>query len=505
MNATLSLPSMDHGTHRRRALGLVAYALVAGVVTAALFWRTGLGLNFFVWELLSIASFVMLFRRGPIAPAAWGAIAASVAVGFSVVRYASPWTLCVALPSSAMLLLALPVLLRERSTLADLQRLPLRAVTSILAVPDAATSAARLPGLSASAWSGKAIRGVGRGLFVGLPIAGVFMLLLSFDAKFGRALHALYLDIGDAGLFALLSLLAAAAYLFFHAFHTLPEPAPTPASAPPTDAAPFRVSAVPWPAPVPVKPEPRVSVITSGVVVALVALVFAGFVAVNRHELFGGEARIRESAELTYASYLHAGFAQLLVATALAVCLVVTGHMLLRPSGDRGRVPGGLAVRALEGALLILSGLTVVSCWQRLRIYEEAYGATHLRLGVAFVEAAILGVLTLTLVKAMVRGWRGYVGSLFALLAVLSVGASHFNADAYVGRRNLDRALAGQGVDTDYLRSLSADAKEILAHPALADDAALLADLRARYCAPKAGDLRAFRGLGSCDAQGGPR
>jgi hypothetical protein len=244
-------------------------------------------------------------------------------------------------------------------------------------------------------------------------------------------------------------------------------------------------------------------VVTWGVVVSLVAAVFAAFVAVNMHDLFGGESLVRERAALTYASYLHAGFAQLLVATALSVCLVVVGHVLLRAGDDaRAKVPGGVAVRALEGTLLVLSGITVVSCWQRLRIYEDAYGASHLRLGVAFVEAMILGVLVLTLAKSFWRGWRGYAGSSMALALGVSVVAAHFNADAYVGKRNLDRALAGRPLDTAYLAELTSDAAALLDHPAVRADPELTELLADAYCKPAPSDLRAFRGMSRCDAPG---
>src|SRR4051794_381552 len=80
---------------QRDAAWALAFALVAGVVTQALFWRAhaGMGLNFFVWDLLAVAANVVVFRQGPLRPTAWGAITACVLLGFSIVCYASDWSL----------------------------------------------------------------------------------------------------------------------------------------------------------------------------------------------------------------------------------------------------------------------------------------------------------------------------------------------------------------------------------------------------------------------------
>jgi hypothetical protein len=208
---------------------------------------------------------------------------------------------------------------------------------------------------------------------------------------------------------------------------------------------------------------------------------------------------VRAAGGLTYATYLHAGFAELLVATMLSVCLVLAGHWLLRPRGEGlpgTPVPGGKLLAWLEGALLVLTGITLVSCWQRLRIYEDAYGASHLRLGVAFVELTLLGVLALTLGKVAFRGWAGHGGAAVALFAAIAVFASGFNTDAYVARTNLDRAAAGKTLDVAYLASLSGDARVALGHPFVLSHPELAARLEASFCSPRPGDFRAFRGLG---------
>jgi hypothetical protein len=230
--------------------------------------------------------------------------------------------------------------------------------------------------------------------------------------------------------------------------------------------------------------------------------VFGLFVAANVHHLFGGAALVRAPGSLTYATYLHSGFGELLFATMLSVGLVLVGHALLRPR-SQGRIPGapipgGKLLATVEGTLLVLTGITVVSCWQRLRIYEDAYGASHLRLGVAFVELSVLGVLVLTLGKVLFRRWTGHAGAVLTLGAAVAVFASAMNTDAYVAMRNLDRAMDGKPLDTEYLASLSRDARAALDHPYLKDHPELTTRLEDAYCAAEEGGVRAFRGLGGC-------
>jgi hypothetical protein len=503
MNIALSPTHFFATDERRHALAAVSLAVLAGGATQALFWKTGLGLNFFVWDVFVLAASVTLFRRPRTAGAAglgataWGAIGACLLLGFSIVRYASAWTLFIAAPVVVVTLHVLPLLLRERVSLAELSRLPSRALVALVDVPEAIFGAARLPAVALGGVGSGVLGGLSRGLLLGLPTAGLFALLLASDTDFARSLEHVRAALGDVTLFAGFSLATGATYLVTDTLHrrrrrlalrATPE-GEIPYRAPPSESSPVIAA-----------PVGRVSVVTWATVVGQVTLVFALFVAANLRHLFGGEAVVRAPGSVTYAAYLHAGFAELLCATILSVCLVLAGHALLRPRGDAALdapVPGGRLLATLEGALLVLTGVTVASCWQRLRIYEDAYGASHLRLGVAFVELSVLGVLALTLVKVFARAWTGHAGALLALGAGIAVLATGFNTDAYVARTNLDRAAAGRPLDVAYLASLSGDARAALDHPFVKRDPALAARLEASFCRP-ARDLRSFRGLGQC-------
>jgi hypothetical protein len=338
----------------------------------------------------------------------------------------------------------------------------------------------------------RAVRILG-GLFFGAPVAVLFGLLLAFDSAFVQVLDGARARAATGLLVALYVVLSGAGLLVAHgALQPVPGGAEERGqpSLPPyrgvSDAA------------APVAPRSGlVAPLTWSIIVGQVALVFLVYGAVNVRTWFGGHAVVRETHE-TYASHLHAGFFQLLVAASLSVGLVLFGHWLLRPSsGDRrGPVPGGWALVALETTLLGATGGALASCWQRLHVYEEAYGATYLRLGVAFVCVAIAFVIALTVAKAIHRDLRAYASAVATGLAVLGTAMALFNADHYVAEANLDRASRGAGIDDDYLEGLSSDACGVLGHPAMGE--ARRTSLSEAWRSERPSDVRGTRGLLGC-------
>jgi hypothetical protein len=521
MNLSLST-SPPLGTHlgtqadavRRRAVTAIVSALAFGTLTQALFWRTGLGVNFFVWNLAVLGGHVALFapsstRGRRVAPTAAGAIACSLLLSFSVVLYASDWTVSIAVPADLAILAGLPFLLRDAPTVAGVSAVPATVLRSLGRTRHAATLAARLP-REAVGNGARTLLGASKGLLLGAPAAAFFALLLSADDDFRRVLDAVRERCGEGVLFVTWSVATAAMHLVAV---RLPAPIVVTPRADGFADGPFRGgndAALAGPYLGPRTAPPRVTPVVWSMVVGQVAVVFAVFVLANLRHLFGGSAVVREADGPTYASYLHAGFAQLLVATALSVWLVVSGHRLLRARDERGRpvllgpVPGGRVLAALEASLLALAGATVASCAQRLAIYVDAYGATRERLGVALVMLALLGVLVLSFAKVMARSWNGHGGAALAFLAGLAVFASAINADDFVAETNLDRAARGAELDAGYLASLSPDARGVLSHPVVQGRPGLAWLLRQRYCPGNSGDWRARRGIGQCTAPAPP-
>lgn len=193
--------------------------------------------------------------------------------------------------------------------------------------------------------------------------------------------------------------------------------------------------------------------------VLVVVGVFAVFLVAQATVVFGGHAYLRRTTGLTYAEYVHEGFAQLTVATALTL-LVIWAAARKAP---RETASDRLWLRVALGALCAETLVVVASALYRMDVYEEAYGFTRLRLLVDVFEGW-LGVLVLAVIVSGI-GLRGAWLARFALLSgvVALLGLALANPDAWIARHNLARYADTGRVDWDYLRGLSDDAVPVLA------------------------------------------
>jgi Domain of unknown function (DUF4173) len=488
-------------------------AAACGCLTQALMWKATVGLAWFFVNLALVSAMAFVFR--PKRLLATGIVAlGNLVLSFSIVYYASDWSLRIAFPANLALLFLLPFVAASD----DVRLLPRSLVDGLRRTPRAVTKTVRLPADALNATARDRARSLLRGTLIGLPLAVVFALLLSADPKFSRILWETLGRSGDIGQFGLFSVLTSTGYLLLYMVHR-----PDEAEAQAVETRPYRAHSQGHELDsrlfAPKRQGPWVRPLTWGVVLAQVAVVFGLFAAVHARELFGGHALARAAGTVTYAEYLHAGFAELLFATVLAVLTIVSGHALLRdrtkvrrqPEGSEGphgneSIPGGRALALLEVTLLALVGIALASCWQRSSIYEIAYGYTYLRLGVRFVEAAALGVTLLTMLKASLRAWRGYGVGVAALGLASVLAASCFDADLYIARENVARAAAakdGSGspyawktLDLGYLEGLSRDALPVLRDPYFADETTMAGDLEEtwRVKTPARG-WRSFRGI----------
>jgi hypothetical protein len=201
-------------------------------------------------------------------------------------------------------------------------------------------------------------------------------------------------------------------------------------------------------------PRPRVGPVEIGLVLTLVDLLFLAFVLVQFRYLFGGTARVEREIGLTYAEYARRGFFELVIVAALALALLLAAGWALRLGGRAQwgfRVPGAV--------LVVLVFVVMASALQRMRLYQDAYGLTELRLyTTAFILwiAVLFGWAAVTVLRGRSRAFAaGALAAGFA--AVLALNA--VNPDAVIARTNVDRALAGRSsLDARYLATLSDDA-----------------------------------------------
>jgi hypothetical protein len=186
---------------------------------------------------------------------------------------------------------------------------------------------------------------------------------------------------------------------------------------------------------------------------ALVAL-FALFVVVQVAVLFGGHDHVLRTAGLSYADYAHQGYGQLMAAAVLTLAVIAGARRWARVEGRRD----DRLLRALLAALCLLCLVVLASALKRLGLYEDAYGATRLRL-LADANILWLGAVLALVLATLASGRGGWLPR--ALVLVSAIGAVAFaaaNPDGRIASRNIDRSLAGGRIDGVYLSELSADA-----------------------------------------------
>jgi hypothetical protein len=200
--------------------------------------------------------------------------------------------------------------------------------------------------------------------------------------------------------------------------------------------------------------------------VLVVNAVFAAFLIAQAAVIFGGHDYLQRTTGLTYAEYVHQGFGQLTVATALTL-LVIWAAARKVPREDAG---DRACMRASLGLLCLQTLVVVGSALHRMSLYQDAYGFTQLRLLVDVFEAW-LGLLVLAVVAAGVvlrAAWLPRFALVSGVVALLALAA--INPDAWIARHNLDRYDETGRIDWTYLRSLSDDAVPVLAElPVLGD------------------------------------
>ena len=190
----------------------------------------------------------------------------------------------------------------------------------------------------------------------------------------------------------------------------------------------------------------------SGIILGSVVLLFAMFVVIQFTYLFGGRALIGET--FTFSEYARRGFFEL-----VAVSILTQGLILGLDQITVRRSTGQTLLFRILGILLTVETVVILaSAWQRMSLYEVAFGFTHLRVytHIFMVWLALLfvfGILSLFRVKKHIFSLGllliaiGYLGTLNIL-----------NVDNYIAARNIERFHQGYELDMCYLDDLSVDA-----------------------------------------------
>jgi hypothetical protein len=191
----------------------------------------------------------------------------------------------------------------------------------------------------------------------------------------------------------------------------------------------------------------------SAVVLGAIDLLFTIFVAIQIRYFFGGQSNISIDG-YTYAEYARNGFGELVFVAFFSLLLLLSlSHITKRESRRHQSIFSGFSI-----SLVVLVIVILVSAFQRLILYETAYGFTQLRT-YTHVFMIWLGLLLLAVILLELRGRLRY----FALAALITgigftVTINIINVDSFITRQNVYRAISGEELDSSYFLWLSNDA-----------------------------------------------
>ncbi len=195
----------------------------------------------------------------------------------------------------------------------------------------------------------------------------------------------------------------------------------------------------------------------SVIVLGSVTVLFAAFVFIQFRYFFGGQSNIHIDG-YTYSEYARRGFGELVAVAVFSLLMILgLGAITRRENEAQRRAFSGLSV-----AIVVLVMIMLVSAYQRLNLYEAAYGFSRLR---TYTHVALIWIgLLLGAVVVLEILRRERIFAFAMLIASLGFGTSLsvMNVDGFIVRQNMARAMQGDGLDVPYLVSLSSDTLPVL-------------------------------------------
>ena len=296
-----------------------------------------------------------------------------------------------------------------------------------------------------------------RGLLLAAPVLGCFTLLLvAADSVFASYIDAIFridlpFDVDEIvrHLFVIGAMSWVCAGALLTALGSVPADKPSTNDELPAEGATRRLH-------VPLNLS-FLGAVESLTILLLVDLLFGGFMLVQAAYFFGGLDTLARTG-VTYADYARRGFFELLAVACLALALLWALTLFTR----RTLAWQHYAFNGACAGMIVLVVGMLASAFQRMLLYEEAYGFTRLRIythSFMIWLAVVLMLFLIALLRDRPRLWSyGTFVAALIYLAALNIASP----DALIVRANVARYATDGKLDAYYLTQLSADASPAL-------------------------------------------
>lgn len=193
------------------------------------------------------------------------------------------------------------------------------------------------------------------------------------------------------------------------------------------------------------------------IVLGSVVALFSVFVAIQFKYFFFGQTNITQEG-FTYSEYARRGFGELVAVAVFSLLLIqILSIVTKRIERKQRRIFSGLVIGLVVMVIIILG-----SSFQRLTLYEIAYGFSQLRV-YAHVFMIWLGILLAAVVVLEARNHqRAFANAAFLATMGFAATLNLMNVNAFIVHQNIKRARLGKELDISYLSSLHSDAMPAL-------------------------------------------
>ena len=191
----------------------------------------------------------------------------------------------------------------------------------------------------------------------------------------------------------------------------------------------------------------------ASIILGSVLLLFSAFVIIQFQYFFFGQANIT-LAGFTYSEYARRGFGELVAVAVFSLMLLQSlSAITKRETNRQNKSFSGLAIGLVTLVVIILA-----SSFQRLFLYEAAYGFSRLR-AYSHVFMIWLGILLVAVVIIEVfKHQRAFANIALLVLMGFTASLNLLNVDAFIAYQNNNRAVQGKELDISYLSTLTSDA-----------------------------------------------
>jgi hypothetical protein len=434
--------------------------VLLGWIFDFLFWKKPAGINFFLYVILCLATGIYLLQTDKLR------LARRSGLLLLPILFLSSMTFIRQEPISVFLAVSMTIFLMGIFALTYLSGQWLRyglidyifgyltLFGSVIVRPLGFASEVRRDAQSAGERRTTSVWPILRGIVIALPIIAIFASLLAsadpiFENRFETFIELFNLENLPEYIFRLVYILVfayALAGIFLHAAQKSGEMVEEK-----TRFAPF------------------LGFTESTIVLSSVVVLFTVFVVIQFQYFFGGQANIHLDG-YTYSEYARKGFGELVAVAFFSLLLILgLGAITRRETETQRRIFSSLGIVLVSLVIVML-----VSAFQRLVLYETAYGFSRLRTytHVFMIWLALLLVVVVAL--EFMRQERA-MGLAMVLAAFgFAISLNLLNVDAFIVNQNIQRELRGEveknltqegrvELDTQYFLDLSDDAVPALA------------------------------------------